>query len=162
MILVTDLTSYAEIRAVIGVDSTELTDTTLALPLYAIKLQKSLRDFQDADGKTLQTYYEEIDPASMTEAQENLYYSVRQYATYVVALAACSGLSMFALKSDSDGKASQSRFSSEATFKDVVAAISMNITALTSSLNEMLGEESSYVYPVFSAVQPDTDRVTNE
>jgi hypothetical protein len=37
-----DLTSYDQVRAVLGVSDEELTDTTLALPIYWRKLQMDL------------------------------------------------------------------------------------------------------------------------
>lgn len=165
MIALTDFMSYEEVRAIIGVDSTELTDAKLGLPLYATTLQRALRSMTDVSGMSLLAHYDivdAIDEGNRTESQEDLYYTVRQYAAYVVADAVCSGLSMFALKSDTDGKASQTRFSSEATFKDVVKAIKDTIISLTGSLNSMLGESAPYVLPTIIAVAPDIDRVTNE
>ena len=96
----------------------------------------------------------------MTESEEHLYYTIKEYATYVVADACCSGLSMFALKSDSDGKASQTRFSSEATFKDVVRNIRERIASLTGELDSLLGG-ASYEVPSITRITPSVDRVTN-
>lgn len=160
MISITDYTSYAEIRAVIGVDAVELPDVTLGLSVFTSALRRALRSITNSNGESLITLFNAINPLSMTEFEEHLYYTIKEYATYAVADACCSGLSMFALKSDSDGKASQTRFSSEATFKDVVRNIRERIASLTGELDSLLGGEA-YEVPSITRITPSVDRVTN-
>ena len=160
MILVTDYTSYAEIRAVIGVDSLELPDATLGLQTFATALYRTLLSITNSSGDTLVALFDAIDPFDMDISEEILYYTIKEYATYVVADACCSGLSMFALKSDSDGKATQSRFSSEATFKDVVKNVQQRLASLTGALDQMLGGTTAYAIPGLTRVSPATDVVT--
>ena len=69
---------------------------------------------------------------------------------------------MFALKTETDGEAAQSRFSSEATFKDVVQGIRQQLASLSAQLDQALGGETSYVLPTLERVVPSTDVVTNE
>ena len=160
MILVTDYTSYAEIRAVIGVDALELPDATLGLQTYATALYRTLLSITNSSGDTLVALFDAIDPFDMDISEEILYYTIKEYATYVVADACCSGLSMFALKSDSDGKATQSRFASEATFKDVVKNVQQRLASLTGALDQMLGGTTAYAIPGLTRVSPATDVVT--
>ena len=160
MILVTDYTSYAEIRAVIGVDALELPDATLGLQTFATALYRTLLSITNSSGDTLVALFDAIDPFDMDISEEILYYTIKEYATYVVADACCSGLSMFALKSDSDGKAVQSRFSSEATFKDVVKNVQQRLASLTGALDQMLGGTTTYSIPGLTRVSPATDVVT--
>ena len=160
MILVTDYTSYAEIRAVIGVDALELPDATLGLQTFATALYRTLLSITNSSGETLVALFDAIDPFDMDISEEILYYTIKEYATYVVADACCSGLSMFALKSDSDGKATQSRFSSEATFKDVVKNVQQRLASLTGALDQMLGGTTTYSIPGLTRVSPATDVVT--
>lgn len=160
MILVTDYTSYAEIRAVIGVDALELPDATLGLQTFATALYRTLLSITNSSGDTLVALFDAIDPFDMDISEEILYYTIKEYATYVVADACCSGLSMFALKSDSDGKATQSRFASEATFKDVVKNIQQRLASLTRTLDQMLGGTTAYAIPGLTRVSPATDVVT--
>ena len=160
MILVTDYTSYAEIRAVIGVDALELPDATLGLQTFATALYRTLLSITNSSGNTLVALFDAIDPFDMDMSEEILYYTIKEYATYVVADACCSGLSMFALKSDSDGKATQSRFASEATFKDVVKNIQQRLASLTGALDQMLGGTTAYAIPGLTRVSPATDVVT--
>ena len=161
MILVTDYTSYAEIRAVIGVDALELPDATLGLQTFATALYRTLLSITNSSGETLVALFDAIDPFDMDVSEEILYYTIKEYATYVVADACCSGLSMFALKSDSDGKATQSRFASEATFKDVVKNIQQRLASLTGALDQMLGGTTAYAIPGLTRVSPATDVVTD-
>ena len=161
MILVTDYTSYAEIRAVIGVDALELPDATLGLQTFATALYRTLLSITNSSGDTLVALFDTIDPFDMDISEEILYYTIKEYATYVVADACCSGLSMFALKSDSDGKATQSRFSSEATFKDVVKNVQQRLASLTGALDQMLGGTTAYAIPGLTRVSPATDVVTD-
>ena len=160
MILVTDYTSYAEIRAVIGVDALELPDATLGLQTFATALYRTLLSITNSSGETLVALFDAIDPFDMDISEEILYYTIKEYATYVVADACCSGLSMFALKSDSDGKATQSRFSSEATFKDVVKNVQQRLASLTGALDQMLGGTTTYSIPGLTRVSPAMDVVT--
>lgn len=160
MILVTDYTSYAEIRAVIGVDALELPDATLGLQTFATALYRTLLSITNSSGDTLVALFDAIDPFDMDISEEILYYTIKEYATYVVADACCSGLSMFALKSDSDGKATQSRFSSEATFKDVAKNVQQRLASLTGALDQMLGGTTTYSIPGLTRVSPATDVVT--
>lgn len=160
MILVTDYTSYAEIRAVIGVDALELPDATLGLQTFATALYRTLLSITNSSGDTLVALFDAIDPFDMDISEEILYYTIKEYATYVVADACCSGLSMFALKSDSDGKATQSRFSSEATFKDVAKNVQQRLASLTGALDQMLGGTTAYAIPGLTRVSPATDVVT--
>ena len=160
MITVTDYTSYADIRAVIGVDALELPDATLGLQTFATALYRTLLSITNSSGETLVALFDAIDPFDMDMSEEILYYTIKEYATYVVADACCSGLSMFALKSDSDGKATQSRFSSEATFKDVVKNVQQRLASLTGALDQMLGGTTIYSIPGLTRVSPATDVVT--
>ena len=160
MILVTDYTSYAEIRAVIGVDALELPDATLGLQTFATALYRTLLSITNSSGETLIALFDTIDPFDMDISEEILYYTIKEYATYVVADACCSGLSMFALKSDSDGKAAQSRFASEATFKDVAKNVQQRLASLTGALDQMLGGTTAYAIPGLTRVSPSTDVVT--
>ena len=160
MITVTVYTSYAEIRAVIGVDALELPDATLGLQTFATALYRTLLSITNSSGETLVALFDAINPLDMDVSEEILYYTIKEYATYVVADACCSGLSMFALKSDSDGKATQSRFSSEATFKDVVKNVQQRLASLTGALDQMLGGTTIYSIPGLTRISPATDVVT--
>lgn len=166
MISIADYTTADEIRAVLGVDSIELNDETLALPVYAQALQIKLSGFTGTFGATtgtVMTIYDVLtSQASMTADEENFVITVKQLATLILAETCCSGLSMFALKTDSDGKASQGRFASEATFRDVVAHVRGRLASVIGTLDYIMSGSYTYATPGISTIVPDTDRVTNE
>lgn len=166
MISLTEYTSADEVRAVIGVDAIELPDATVYLPVFSQVLHIRLAGFSGTVGTTTGSATSIFDALSvqetLTDGEEIFILTVKQLATYIVAEACCSGLSMFALKSDSDGKATQSRFSSEATFKDVVKNIQQRLASLAGALDSTLGNATEYAVGGLSAIQPITDVVTNE
>lgn len=165
MIAITDFVQYAEVRAVLGVSEFELSDETLALPIYARALSMRLRGVSGTVGNfsgTLLAMCEEIEISpNVTEAEEDFVDLVKQLSVYVVAEACLPGLSMYAPKSTSDGKATETRFSSEATFKDVAAMVRANLSALLSNVIATVTGSTEPVMPKYIIrVEPDTDRVT--
>lgn len=167
MISLLDYTSYEEVRAALGVSEYELSDDTLSLNLYTQTLQIRLRTMTGTFGATTGSLVAIFDVLSLlpspTAAQEDMLFLIKQYATYVVAEVCLTGLSLMALKSESDGKTVQTRFSAEATFKDVAANIRQQLNSLSGMLTESLGgDASTSSLPFFSKVEPDIDRVTNE
>ena len=165
MISVTDYMEYAEVRAVLGVSIYELPDDTLALNMYAQTLQTRLAmttgTFSGTTG-SLMAIYDTINAlASPTSDQENFMFLVRLFAIYVVAEACLPGLSLLALKSESDGKTTQTRFSAEATFKDVAMNVRQQLNSLSGRIDQTLNSGASVVLPTVSRTPPSFDRVTN-
>lgn len=162
MTAILDYTSYAEVRAVLGVSEYELSDTTLALSMYGRYLGSRLRStsgtFETYTGTVEEIYEELSDIASPTPAQSNFIDLIKQYALYIVAEACLSGLSLFALKQESDGKATQTRFSAEATFKDVASNIRQQLESCVSLISESLGV-TDLALPMIGVITPATDRV---
>lgn len=165
MITLTEYTSYAEVRAVLGVSSYELSDSLLALPNYSRALQTKLYattgTFGSVTGSLIDIFDALSSEASPTADEENMLALIQQFSTYVVAEACLSGLSLAALKSESDGEAIQTRFSSEATFKDVAKSVRQQLTSLLAQIDSALGNTAD-VLPILSRVAPAIDVVTNE
>ena len=167
MIAVTDYTSYAEIRAALGVSSYELPDATLALPMYAQYLQLRLREttgtFSETTGSLIDIF-EALDAEGFpTDAEEDFFLLIKQFATYTVAEACLSGLSLLAMKTESDGKTTQTRFSAEATFKDVAMNVRQTLNSLAAQIEQALtGAASTASLPMLNRVPPAIDVVTNE
>lgn len=162
MITVTTYTSYAAIRAILGVSEFEITDTQLALPIYASALQRVLRGTKDTAGKSLSTYFDELAlDLSLTEAEDTLFTAIKELSAYVVAEACLPGLSLAAYKSESDGKANVTRFSAEATFLSVSNNIRTQISRLKSEIFVALGNTTlaAPIEPLIR-VEPDVDVVT--
>ena len=118
---ITTYTSYEEIRATLGVDSTDLEDATLALAIYAKELEVDLLAL-DAD---LTTQYATVKALpSPTVAQAKFLTATELFAVYSVAKRLTTSLPLFASKQMTDGKASDTRF--ENTWKPVIDAINSN------------------------------------
>lgn len=163
MISVTDYTTYDDVRAALGLDDTELTDTTLALTTYASVLQRTLRGTTDSTGKSLYAYFDElsviVDP---TDDQDTLLGLIKEFSTYTVAVACLPGLSLMVKKTESDGKATITRFSAEATFKDVANNVTQKWVDIKNEILTSIGVSVAYnVITPLTRVEPDTDLVTN-
>lgn len=164
MILLTDYTSADEIRAVLGVSEYEISDAQLELPLYSSVLQRSLRAFTGTFGGvtgSLAAHYDSLLAKSeLTDAEDDFRMTIREYAAYVIAETCLSGLSLAALKSESDGKATQTRFSDASTFQSVGKNIRQKLQSVAALLNDAMGE-AAYTAPVFvSSMPPAIDVVT--
>jgi hypothetical protein len=108
----TQLTTYVnfdEVRAILGVDDTEIPDETLNLSIYVAALSEelgSISDSLDADFLLLK----DTEAGSLTSEQTKLYQATTTFCTYSLAKQVAESLSMTAFKTLSDGKASVARF----------------------------------------------------
>lgn len=167
MITLTRYLTFDEVRAALGLSIYELTDDTLGLAMYARTLQLRLRavtgSFGGATGSLI-TFYEALRiKTPLTEAEEDFYALIRQYAVYVVAEACLPGLSLLAMKTESDGKTTQTRFSADATFKDVAMNVRQTLNSLSAQIEQVLtGESMTTALPILNRVSPAIDVVTNE
>ena len=166
--MLTNYTSYDEIRAALGVDSDELTDETLGLNMYNSGLDLELASVTltsavGGSGTVAERFaiIELIDLATRTSEENAFFQIVGLWATNFVASQASSGLSMRASKSMSDGEAVATRFSSEATFRDVIAKIDSEVARYRDLITKVgITDASTGVLPLFKAASPGTDIVT--
>ena len=98
-------TTYDEVRALLGVSSTELPDDVLSLQVYDIGLTGELYDISPTCASSYVTVSNK-QPSARTTAEQWFYDSVRIFAAYAVAKQLTSSLPMFGPKDISDGKAS--------------------------------------------------------
>ena len=98
--MITDYTSYASIRAVLGVSVKELADATLADDLYGFHLSAELRKF----GGTFVADFA-VAEASTEEASVNLVEAVWIFSAQAVAVKCLAAMPNIAPKSLTDGKA---------------------------------------------------------
>jgi hypothetical protein len=120
-VAITAYTSYDEVRAVLGVSTDELEDSTLALALYDYGLQAELNDIS----ATLSSEFAAVAAiilASRTTVQQWFFQTAQIFAAYSVAKQAGSGLPLFGPKDISDGKATVSRFA-DAPYKAVIKSV---------------------------------------
>jgi hypothetical protein len=104
-----DLTSYDEVRAVLGVSDEELSDTTLALPIYLQKLQMDLESVHP-DLEDLYASTAALPESIRTFQQQKLFNVVQVYAAHASARTLLTSAALFAPKNITDGRAGVERF----------------------------------------------------
>lgn len=89
----TDFTTYAEVRAVLGVSEPEITDTVLALPMYEVLLTEDLRELNE----DLEADFLAADALpSPTADQARFVYLVETYCGHKIGSLLIGSLPMFA------------------------------------------------------------------
>lgn len=127
--MLTDFTSYAEIRAVLGVSSTELPDSVLAQPQWVALLSVDLEDLHS----NLETLYLSYTTVPTDRDMLRFYKLTRLYASYVVAQILLGTLTMFSVQTLTDGRASFTRQTD--IFADVREAVTGMLTTLKVKLS---------------------------
>jgi len=121
MLDISDITSYDEIRATLGVDETELPNTVLGLEMYRLNLNAEI---QTVDS-TLEAKFgvvEDIAEGTRTADQQGLFMAMSLFALYTVALHLTDSLPLFSPKSITDGKAAVGRYA-DSPYKETILAI---------------------------------------
>jgi hypothetical protein len=161
-----DFITYDEVRTTVGLSVDELPDSVLALPIYAVALELELDGVNltaDAPGPgPLKTRYLLLEAMStMTTDQQKLYNLTRMFCAYAVAAEVATSLSMRTPKIISDSKASLTRFSPEATFKDTIEALKLKLKGLKDSI-ESINTGSATNYAFMFAIKPVYDPISGE
>lgn len=162
--LITDYTTYQDVRAALGVTVDELPDSMLGLELYSTGLQIEL---EDVSPSLEQTYNDiaDMDEGDRSPNEQKVYLSARQFASYAVAVQLLPALPLIAVKTVTDGKAGVSR-DSAAPFKVVIAECrakyAQTRASLEAKLLALVGSPATdaVVPPYMSVVSPSTDPVT--
>ena len=116
--LVTDYTSYADVRAALGVSSEDVEDATLALDLDANLLESDLEDVNSSVPST----YDTTKVLPTPTADETRFLKACQvFATFSVARQLTASLPLFAAKQTTDSKAGVQRFDNP--YKDTIKAL---------------------------------------
>ncbi len=159
--VLTDYTTYADIRAVLGVSDDDLDDATLALTLYSDYLQGELEDIALTLPSTYTTVKVLVSPDA---AQVRFLAASRLFATYSVAKQLTAALPLFAAKQVTDGKAAVSRF--DTSYRDVVKSVNeqyeklrARLVAAVAALGTTTTDATARIF--FSTVQPSVDVITN-
>jgi hypothetical protein len=104
MSILTDYTSYDEVRAVLGVSVEELEDQTLSLPLYVRMLTFELTDLaSDMVDQYLAVWA--LTASARTSAQQKFFDVVQLYSAYSASKHLLTSLPLFAPKRITDGRA---------------------------------------------------------
>lgn len=111
MTTLTDYTSYAAVRAVLGVATKEITDTVLGLPQYLLQFEMDADSVDVGNGGVLAMWVtvSAIPSNSRTPNQVRFLDLVGMFANFSVARALLASVEMFAPQQITDGKAKQVR-----------------------------------------------------
>lgn len=160
--MITDYTSYDEIRSVLGVEDDELLDVTIEQPVYLTNL---LEDMYEVSPE-VENLFETISNTSTPTPLESRFLRVlSSFATYSVARQFTSSLPMFAPRSIGDGKATMSRFADpyKETIKRIEDKFTLDQDKLQQIVDEMLSETREQTpHRVFFGVGIAYDPVTGE
>jgi hypothetical protein len=141
---ITDYTTYAEIRALLGVSDEEISDAELALPVWSLLLNEKLSDISEAVDTNRKAVA--LIPAANRTAIQNKFFNVSSlYAAYAVAQELLIALPMFGFSQLTDGKAEIQRFDKWA---DLKAGIEKGANAMRAKLRLALAAlDPSYNIP---------------
>lgn len=116
--VLTDYTTYAEVRAALGVEIEEVEDATLALAIYVDVLQLELEEIDT----TLPATYTTIKALPSPSADQTRFLQAAHlFATYVVARHLTKTLPMFGPEEITDGKAALKR--NLASLRQIIEAV---------------------------------------
>lgn len=158
--MLTLYTTYADVRAALGVEDEELSDATLGLKLYSDSLDAELRDV----GGTLVSTYATVSALASPSADQSWFLTcVRSFSTYAVARALLPALPSFSPQSIEDGKARVQRF--DTPYREKSKAINEEYGRWQSRLEAAFTAIGQAANPLparsyMLAVAPGTDPIT--
>lgn len=158
--MLTDYTTYDDVRAALGVSDDDLPDAVLSLPLYSAVLTQ---EFEDIDLDVEATYLETEALVSPTAQDVRFLKACELFATYAVAKQLTAALPLFAAKQVTDGKAQISRFDNP--YKDVVTQVIAQYEKARARLvaaftDVTAGTATIIAKSYFGIISPSTDPVT--
>jgi hypothetical protein len=161
--MLTDYTTYDDVRSALGVSSDELEDVTLGLETWDHNLQFELEDINAGLPGAYATIVG-IAAASRTPAQAKLYRATRYFSTLAVAYSLTASLPMFGPKDISDGKATVSRFA-DSPYRAVVSSVKSQYEIARDRLKDAWAESNASTSvvtarPYMSTSVPNYDPVT--
>lgn len=135
------LTPYCsndEVRAVLGVTTSELKDDVLNLPVYEMGLRRELIRVSPSLPAAFSTVNSIVDPK--TETQQAFYDATRLFAVYATAKQAGASVALAAPKGLTDDKSGFDRFA-DAPYKDVLNRVD---TAYAAARQDLVDAYSAY------------------
>jgi hypothetical protein len=134
----TTYTTYAAIRALLGVASTEITDTVLALPHYDLQFTLDSEDIDGGEGEVLAQYatITAIEAGSRSANQVRFLLLVNLFAAYSVARQLLGSAEMFAPKKITDGSAATERVNDP--FSKMREGVNAGYTTVRTRLSDLL------------------------
>lgn len=110
-----DFTTYDEVRAMLGVSDEDISNTTLALPVYLLSLQLDLEtEYEDL----VSTYLAYKAFPTPTANEQKLVNLVQVFSAYATSKSLLASSTLFAPKQITDGRASLTRFDATSDLRD--------------------------------------------
>lgn len=158
--MLTDYTTYNDVRAALGVSEEDIPDDVLSLNLYGDTLTQ---EFEEISLTIESTYTTTIGLPTPTDTEVRFISACSLFATYSVAKQLTAAMPLFAAKQVTDGKAQVSRFDNP--YKDVIAQVTAQYEKARARLVAAYGlvvSITSVVTPkvYFGVVLPSVDPVT--
>ena len=158
--MITDYTTFNDVRAALGVDDKDLPDSVLALDIYSAGLTQ---DLEDVDVNLPDTYLTVSAESSPTAQQTRFLSCCSMFAAYAVASRLTATMPLFAPQQETDGKAQAGRFDN--AYKDVAGAVVGQCeearTSLLNAYNALFyTEKKSAIKSYFGVISPSSDPVT--
>lgn len=163
--LLDHITSYDEIRVCVGMSAAELPDNNIERLVYNLDLKKTLKSISGVYGgvpevRNLDQIFTDetagLEEGETTEMSE----LIQLLSIYRVSELISRTISMGAPKTRSDGKGSITRFSPEATFKEVISSCQDNYSAVLQEIKEKFSDYSKTEVTIMGVVTPATNLVT--
>jgi hypothetical protein len=158
--MLTDYTTYNDVRAALGVSEEDIPDEVLSLNLYGDTLTQ---EFEEISLTLESTYISTIALPTPTDIEVRFISACSLFAAYSVAKQLTAAMPLFAAKQVTDGKAQVSRFDNP--YKDVIAQVTAQYEKARSRLVAAYGlivSVTTVVAPkvYFGVVSPSVDPVT--
>lgn len=125
-----------EVRAALGVNSVELPDAVLDLPIYQIGLLRELAKVSPTLPASFSAIAAKVE-ASRTAGEAALYSATRLFSAYAAARQVGVSLGSITPKSVGDGKANVARFS-DSPYKDVLERVGVMLATARAALLDAL------------------------
>lgn len=159
-------TSFQEVRAVLGVSATELTDATLMQPMWGTTVVLALEDVV----LEIPATYDAVASLPVKTADQKRFTAlVELFAPYAIAKQALTSLPLFAVQSLTDGRAGFQRSSNATIYDDLrsdvqaaMADIQARLKACYYRMTGLSDTTTANVMPVLTVASPrGLDPVTN-
>jgi hypothetical protein len=131
------VTTFADIRAVLGVSIEELSDPTLSLDVFALNLEVEMRDL----GVSVVSDYLAVlaKPALQRTEQEQWFFTTTKlFGTYAVAKHLLGSLPLFSPREITDGKAAFTRYAAN-PYTDTIKAVGAQYAQARSRVSDAYG-----------------------
>ena len=164
--MITDYTTYDDIRAILGASLDEIPDSVISLRSNENALKIALLSITgqlsyDTEERTLEDYYEYIKSLSTpTVEQQKLAMLIENYAAYIVADVLAGSISTLLPKVQADGKSNLTRFSDQSTFISVQIRIKDSLGAILAAINSLFGVSTDISASFVKSIAPAVDKVT--